>query len=214
MPAPHPNLVFHYFNETARSESVRLCLHLANIPFTDNRIEMSDWPSLKPNTTYNRLPVLSIDGKNYGQGVSVTRYTANLANLYPTNIIEQLRADEVLEVTNDLITAAFRYGGSDEKVKKADRKKLVEQDYPQLFGTMEQQLRKWNTEWAVGDTMSVADLAIFSHVAFVKSGFTKHLPTDLLDGHKKAIMIYEKVDKMEEIQEWYQKNPLNPCKEP
>uniref|UniRef100_A0A1I7RQJ6 GST_C domain-containing protein n=1 Tax=Bursaphelenchus xylophilus TaxID=6326 RepID=A0A1I7RQJ6_BURXY len=47
----HADLELTYFAAKGRAEPLRLMLHFANIPFTDTRIQWSQWLSIKNDTT-------------------------------------------------------------------------------------------------------------------------------------------------------------------
>jgi prostaglandin-H2 D-isomerase / glutathione transferase len=45
-----PNYKLHYFNATARADLIRLLFAVSGIDFEDHRIELDEWPAVKPTT--------------------------------------------------------------------------------------------------------------------------------------------------------------------
>ena len=45
-----PNYKLHYFNVTARADLIRLLFAVSGIDFEDHRIELDEWPAIKPTT--------------------------------------------------------------------------------------------------------------------------------------------------------------------
>lgn len=46
---------YNYFNLQGRGEVARLILAAAKQPYTDNRIEFKNWPSIKPTTPFGQV---------------------------------------------------------------------------------------------------------------------------------------------------------------
>src|SRR5688572_21766603 len=66
--APLPKLKLSYFDfHGGRGEVARIALHMAAIPFEDDRIPTSDWPTRKPSMPFGTLPVLEVDGQIVAQ---------------------------------------------------------------------------------------------------------------------------------------------------
>ena len=57
-----PRLI--YFDSAgSRGEECRSALHLAGVAFDDARIQIAEWPGLKPQTPFGPWPILEIVGK-------------------------------------------------------------------------------------------------------------------------------------------------------
>lgn len=50
----------NYFDIRGRGEFIRFIFAAANQKFEDNRIKISDWPTLKPTFPFQQLPTLDI----------------------------------------------------------------------------------------------------------------------------------------------------------
>lgn len=193
-----------------RAEAVRLSFHIAGIPFEDDRIQFADWPKVKPTMPYGMVPVLYVDGKPLAQTNALVRYAGKKSGLYPNCPLEAARVDEILDTTYDFTNCLLRYGGDDQKVKNAEGKKVIETDTPNLMGALEKRIMSFGKgPWVVGNELTVADLAVFNIVAFVKSGFKDYVPMCLLNKYERVTESYEAVRNHPKVMEWYASHPMN-----
>jgi len=93
--AATPKLTF--FDLGGRGEPIRLAFFVSGIEFDDHRITHADWPTLKPSTPFGGLPMLELNGVTYSQSNSLLRYVGKLGGLYPTDAIDALKVDEILD---------------------------------------------------------------------------------------------------------------------
>ena len=86
------------------------------MPFGDyqKKKEASD-----DNAWKNGLPVLTVGGKSYSQSLAMLRYAGKKAGLYPTDDVMALGVDEVMDISQDILTKCPQ--DPDEEVKKAKR---------------------------------------------------------------------------------------------
>ena len=58
-----PKITLTYFDFAgSRGEECRLALHLAGVPFEDERLKGSAWQSRKASAPFGALPVLTVEG--------------------------------------------------------------------------------------------------------------------------------------------------------
>jgi hypothetical protein len=86
-----PTLTFFQFS--GRGEPIRLAFFIGGVDFEDKRIDMPDWPALKPTTPFGTLPNLEFDGAMYGQSNAQLRYVGKLTSLYPTDAVDGMALD-------------------------------------------------------------------------------------------------------------------------
>mmetsp|Transcript_2822 Transcript_2822/g.4806 ORF Transcript_2822/g.4806 Transcript_2822/m.4806 type:complete len:222 (-) Transcript_2822:137-802(-) len=135
-----PEYELLYWPITGLGEPIRLTFVVGGIPFKDttpktdetfNDRKMALHP-YAPDAT--GLPILTVDGKAYGQSRAILRYIGRIAQyegapLYPTDPIEQIECDEMVELGEDLrmpILPTFRI--QDQAEKEAARAALVAPD--------------------------------------------------------------------------------------
>ena len=84
-----------YFNFRGRAEVTRMLFSLAKQPFQDHRIELAEWPALKPQTLFQKLPYLEVTDEatkektTLGQSISISRFVANKFNLAGKSDLEK-----------------------------------------------------------------------------------------------------------------------------
>ena len=91
-----------YFDVPGKGEAIRMILSYGEIPFEDKRIQMGDWPKLKPTTPLGQLPLLEVDGKAIPQSTAICRYLASIVKLDGKDAKENLALDVALETLFDL----------------------------------------------------------------------------------------------------------------
>lgn len=116
--------------------------------------------------------------------------------------------DEVLDTVAECIAAFAKGGGKKGEELRIEREKTIERDVPRYFGALDRRMRGFGKHvWAVGDSITVADLAVFNLYLIVKGGVFDFVGEDVLDGYEKAFAVYEQVGKHPKVIDWYEKNP-------
>jgi glutathione S-transferase len=62
---------------------IRLLFAVGDIEYEDIRIKWEDWPTVSPTTPWAQLPILSIDGRVFGQSSAIARYIARRLGSHP-----------------------------------------------------------------------------------------------------------------------------------
>jgi len=171
-----------YFDPPARGEPARLCLIHAGIEFEDKRVSFEDWFAMKPgvlaedNNLFKQpyLPWLEVDGDIISQSLAIARYAAAISGLAGKTLIDKAKVDMMLGIYNSIVEAVMPLMfTADDQVDEAIAKHepALKKHIPVLEKTLEAN----SSGWLVGDSVTVADLAIFSFrlmagVAFGKVG--------------------------------------------
>ena len=104
-----------YFNfHGGRGEPTRLALHMGGVAFEDHRFGFADFPEIRKSAPLGQVPVLEVDGVRVTQSDAITRYAGKLAGLYPTDALQALLCDEVMqavEAANVHVGAGFGLTG-------------------------------------------------------------------------------------------------------
>lgn len=150
-----------YFNLAARGETARLLLKLGGQDFEDNRVEMKDWPAIKPNTPYGQLPLLEVGGLTICQSVAINRYLAKKFGYYgDTDEIQaqvDMMVDCVMDPTHQL---GIVWTAKDEDKQSAGKKFNTEFVVPAFSKLEALYKKKGGKGWLVGDKLSLADLTL------------------------------------------------------
>ena len=196
-----------------RAEVTRLSLYIGDIPFEDYRIEGNDYDKFKktgelPNkkiAPFKQLPVLDIDGKIFAQTGAIARFCGKLSGLYPKN--DDYKAaliDQIIEGAQDinyLVTLSGR--DKDLERKKIARDILATRHLPKWFQFLED-LLKQNTEsiYFVGSDLTIADLAIWRLLGWLKSGMLDGVPSTILDNYENLNKLREQIYKNPKVTKW------------
>ena len=196
-----------------RAEVTRLSLYIGNIPFEDYRIEGDDYDKFKktgelPNkkiAPFKQLPVLDVDGKIFAQTGAIARFCGKLSGLYPKN--DDYKAaliDQIIEGAQDinyLVTLSSR--DKDPEKKKVARDILATRHLPKWFQFLED-LLKQNTKsvYFVENELTIADLAIWRLLGWLKSGMLDGVPTTILDNYDYLNKLREEIYKNPKVIKW------------
>ncbi|XP_067684268.1 glutathione S-transferase 1-like [Haliotis asinina] len=158
-----PSYKYTYFNLRARGEIPRLILRNAGVDFEDNRIEFSEWPTVKASTPFGQLPFIEIDGEAFPESMSISRYLAAEYGVAGKTPRERLRADVLTEQTRSMKEGIYKYFfEGDATIKAEAQKKFEEEIRPKYLKTWEQ-TAKDNASGSghlVGNALTIADLAV------------------------------------------------------
>ena len=94
-----------YFGLGARGFVTRVGFRKAGVPFTDERLTFPQWGEYSKDTLpLGQLPALEIEGVPFKicQSLPLSAYACKLAGLYPTDPLEQLKADEIVAIVDEL----------------------------------------------------------------------------------------------------------------
>lgn len=91
-----------YFGARGRVEAVRLILEDQGVEYEDQRVDVAEWPQLKPTLPFGQLPVYEDEGIEINQSQAIYRYLGRKYDLYGKDELEQLRCDIVQEALVDV----------------------------------------------------------------------------------------------------------------
>ena len=207
---------FIYFDTPFwRAEVSRLALYIGKIDFDDVRVKRDEFlqarrtGKLNDGTTvpFRQLPILVIDQQTISQTAGIARLCGKLGGLYPLDqSVKAAQIDQVIDMATDitsLLTPSMRENNS--ALKKAMRKDLSKASLPRLIGFLEELLVSQQSTWFVGDTMTIADLAIWRLMGSLTSEVTEHIPNDILSSFPRVQKICWAVGENPRVIEWIQK---------
>ncbi|MEO7937466.1 MAG: glutathione S-transferase N-terminal domain-containing protein, partial [Burkholderiaceae bacterium] len=136
-----PQLKLTYFDfHGGRGEPTRLALHIGGIAFEDLRFGFADFPEIRKTAPLGQVPVLEVDGVRVTQSDAIARHAGNLAGLYPTDALQALLCDEVMQAVEDAsVQVGASFGLTGDALKEA-RTKLVDGPLPKYLGWLQKQL--------------------------------------------------------------------------
>ena len=188
----------YYFDfDGGAGEPIRNAFRIAKIPFEDVRVKHGEWPDLKKSDKclYGQMPLLQIDSEMYAQSMSILRYVGKLTGLYPTDPVEALRVDELLDCVLDIRTKITPTYGLPEAERIAARQKLVTDFIRPHLARMECRLHHGGkfTGFAVGDKLTIADLVIANEINGFRSGRLDGIDRGIADNAEAMSSVTENV---------------------
>jgi len=175
-----PEYKLTYFNyDGGRGEAIRIAFHAAGIAIEDDRISYQEFAEMRQSTPFNSVPVLEIDGAPVTQSNAMCRYVGKMANLYPSDDLQALYCDEVMDAVEDLthyVVPTFSLKGDELRLA---REKLVDGWMSTYLKGLEGLLARGGKYFA-DERLTMADLKASNVTRWLCSGQLEHVPTDLV----------------------------------
>jgi glutathione S-transferase len=170
-----------YFDmDGGRAEAARLAMVLGGIAFEDFRFSFPEFAEVRKTTPLGQVPTLHVDGVQVTQSDAITRYVGKLAGLYPTDALQALLCDEVMDAVEDAnVKLGTSFGLTGDALKEA-RTALVNGALTQYLGWLQTQLLAHGGSYFADKRLTIADLKVFAFVRGLGSGRLDHVPTDLV----------------------------------
>ena len=207
-------LILYYFSIPFwRAEVTRLALYMNDIEFVDHRISDTERDQFKKNgqlpngmiAPFRQLPVLEVDGKIVAQTGAIARFCGKLAGMYPSdNDFNAARVDQIIEAPQD-INYIVSISGREKNLEKKiiARERLTKVHLHKWFQYLENLLIENNeSDWFVGNSMTIADLAIWRLLGWLTSGLLDGVPKSVLDPYENLIELKSKISQHPKIKEW------------
>jgi glutathione S-transferase len=167
-----------YFRYPGRAEPSRLAFVIGGIDFEDERLDQAKFQERKQAGDFpiGSIPVLEINGNMYCQSNAILRYIGKMAGLYPKNVVDALKVDQVLATCEDIFTIvspALRITDKDQRM--AAGKDLYQNVLPRFV----QALNNWcEGGYVVGNQITIGDLAIHNITNFLAGGRIDLIPPE------------------------------------
>ncbi|KAL4714873.1 hypothetical protein ACJJTC_012545 [Scirpophaga incertulas] len=140
-----------YFPVKAMGEGLRLLMSYGGQAFEDNRINSTDWPTIKQSTPFGQLPMLTMNGKKYAQSIAIARYFGRKYGLVGTTPEEDLEIDMTMDFIIEIRSKAIVvYFETDEAIKKAKHEDYSKNVYPDMLGKLNDIVGRNNGHIAAG----------------------------------------------------------------
>lgn len=239
------SLKLTYFNDNkGRNELTRLIFAVGGIPYVNEDINYSQYQSLRDGgkLPWGQLPVFYIPKKEngddsevkdkdeidtdvfvFGQSCSISRYAAKQAGLYPTNDLDALRSDEVVDAWRDTLDVFYAcffdrkiLGGRLQMVPRPSKDRyyhmqaFLNSELRMQFARYERMLQKNGGQVCVEEGAKFpcwADLALYDLVKTMEGVLTSEEYRCLMEGKKMLTSLVDKIDGLEAIQKHLEMYP-------
>ncbi|PLW27155.1 hypothetical protein PCANC_26422 [Puccinia coronata f. sp. avenae] len=199
-----PSYKLTYFDiQGARGESIRLAFHYGGIPFTDERLSREEFGKIKETLPFGQIPILKVDDKQVlFQETAILRYVGRLVGLYPNDPEGAVDVDIALCCVDDMYLAFQALFWPEHPGKEIIQKKVIDERIPQVLGYLEKYLASKGTAFSAGNSLTIADLRIYSVIKFYKSGRLPGLSADLVDKYPHITKLYKAVESHDKLSSW------------
>ena len=198
-----------------RAEVSRLALFIGDIQFKDFRIEhgKEHHDQFKksgklPNgkiAPFRQLPVLEVNGEIFAQTGAIARYCGKLSGLYPlNNDFNAARIDQIIEAAQDINFLVSNTNKEKDPNKKKIAREILSSTYlPKWFKFLDNLIEENNGSiWFVGQSITIADLAIWRLLGWLSSGILDGIPTNILHPYQNLMNMREGVYQLPKVKEW------------
>jgi glutathione S-transferase len=172
-----------YLPISARGFPIRFCLRAANISFDDVRIpreQLHETRGIKgssPTIPLGQLPTLEMaNGELFTQSIAISRWAAQQATdrqLYPTDLIDSLRVEEIVAVLDELwgkVPLPRHFGMSDGTFLTSARQEFVKSILPKYCEKISSRIKTSGGPFVLGKNISFADVWIVAFLIHIHSG--------------------------------------------
>jgi len=182
-----------YFDiDGGRAEPIRIAFHTAGITFEDHRISFPEFGEMRSGTRFNSVPVLEIDGAQVTQSNALNRYVGKMAGLYPTDDLQALYCDEVLDALEDISHYIVQTFGLQGEELKLAREKLVDGWLSTYLRGLDELLTRGGGEYFADSQLTLADLKVFVLIRSLCSGNLDHVPADIVQRVAPDLVAHQK----------------------
>ena len=118
--------------------------------------------------------------------------------------MQAAKVDQILDSASDITNLVSPTVREKNEIKKKEmREKLANKLLPRWFNYLEKLLQKEeNSKWFVNNQISIADIAIWRLLGWLKSGMLDGIPKDICNNYPKLNNIHIEVHKHPKVQEW------------
>jgi glutathione S-transferase len=183
-------LTLLYFPFGGRAAPIRDAFRIGGIAFEDKHIGRDEFRRMKADgeLPYGSLPALDVGGdrpQRIAQSNAILRYAGRLSGLYPSDPLEALRVDELIDFAEDMNHALSPSMAEQDMEKKlAMRKTLVDEKIPHWCKCLEARLTSNDDPLHfVGKSLTIADLKLLHGLDSFTSGLLDGVPRTVLDGY-------------------------------
>lgn len=194
-----------YFDIPGRGEAIRILLNGTSKEFIDSRIKFQEWGSIKATTPLGSVPILSMDGgaTYFTQSTSLKRYAAKLVDMYPTDPLQALIVDEMMDTLNELNSKTPMDKNPDAlKVKRQEFRDTTMKQYLTFVESRIQQYGVNDTKTVCG-IPSVADIDLLVYHETLASGFLDHIDISVFNDYPGILNVIQEIKKHPIVTSYY-----------
>ena len=164
-----------------RGEPIRIALHAAGIAFDDIRWTFPQFGEKRSGLRFQAVPVLEMDGATITQSNAISRFIGKQCGLYPSDDLQAMYCDEVMEAIEDLTHYVVQTFGLSGDELKAARESLMHGRMTTFLRGLDELLTRGGGKHFANQCLTVADLKVFVMLKNLRSGNLDHIPGEFVD---------------------------------
>lgn len=199
-----PTTTLTYFDfPGSRGEECRLALHLAGVPFTDERLKRDEFLARKASLPFGALPVLTVEGHPpLAQSNAILALVGRQHGLHPTEPWAAAREEAIMAAVEDMrakLGPLMRL--KDEAEKRRTREEAASGYLQDWGGWIERQLG--DGPFVAGAALHVVDLKLFVVLGPYLKGNVDFIPADVFRAFPKLLAVHAAVAAHPGVIAWY-----------
>eukprot|EP01059_Diplonema_ambulator_P008159 TRINITY_DN1769_c0_g1_i2.p2 TRINITY_DN1769_c0_g1~~TRINITY_DN1769_c0_g1_i2.p2 ORF type:complete len:219 (+),score=104.88 TRINITY_DN1769_c0_g1_i2:55-711(+) len=205
-----PSLRVVYFHWPGRIEPARLALGCSGVEHKNEVISVEEWGAMKETVAPSQLPLLYVDGECVTQSMAMLRYVGKVCcvggqPLYPADPLLALKVDEFMDMVGEVFAPIIATFVLEKEEAAAARGRLFAEggEVAKWIQLTDNILGKSASGYAVGDTLTLADLVAFTWLQQFKTGWLEGIPNECLDSYKHLAAHAEKIANVPEVRAYY-----------
>lgn len=157
----NPKIELVYFKLRGRAELLRLILAYGNLDYTEKNYGFDEWSSIKPTTLFGSLPILTYDGEEIGQSLTIARFLAKKVGIAGKNDLEMAQADMIADYCEDILAKSVPFHfAPDQETKNKLVLEWIDTTVPTFLQNVEKILKKRGGNHFAGSNFTYADLFV------------------------------------------------------
>jgi glutathione S-transferase len=184
---------------------------MGGVPFEDKRVGYDELYG-SGMLTFGTFPALEVNGRPIAQTHAMAAYAGKLTGYYPNDPWLAAKVDEIfggLTDATELITGTMSIRSPDQKIQV--RQQMCQRDgrLTMLLSGVESVLaQNGGNGYTAGDSLTVADLALWRAVNWMSCGTLDGIPRDYISKCFPHLWkLHLAVDAIPKVQDWKQRNP-------
>nr|BAN21228.1 glutathionetransferase [Riptortus pedestris] len=198
-----PTYKLTYFPVKALAEPIRFLLSYLEENFEDYRFEREQWPNIKPNMPFGKVPVLEIDGKVVHQSTAISRYLGKQAKLVGKDDWEALQIDIAVDTLHDFRQVVANYWYEPDEALKSKKKEEALAGPVPFYLEKFDQLAKENNGYLANGALSWGDL----YFVAVSDYLIRMLGSDYFEKYENLRRLRDNVVNIPSIKKWIETRP-------
>lgn len=193
-----------------RAEVSRVALHLGGIEFENRHFTREEFRAAKADGTlpFGQVPILMVDGETIAQTGAIARFCGKLSGLYPTDdALSAAKIDQFIDACTDVTgRVGLTMGIQDPEEKMAARAALAADTLPKWLGYLEALSPPETGGFFVGDSLTIADVAVWRLMGWLTGGILDGVPATVVDPFPRLKAHAERTGAEPRIRAWMDAN--------